>query len=90
MGLDRSKLSEPVNALIDKIMSFGLSESDAEVVVDSMIHKKSCSWVNNDVIDENNIKALNDYLVQNSVPIVVIVSPVSTRNKFVWEIKAKR
>jgi ribosome biogenesis protein Tsr3 len=90
MPLDRTKLSAATNAMLDKVMSFGISEQDAEVITDSIISHKSCSWVNNDNVEESTIKALNEYLTQNNVPIVVYVSPVSSRNKFVWEIKIRR
>ena len=90
MALDRSKLNATEIAVLDKVMSFGISESDAEVIADSIIHKKSCSWVNTDDIDDAKIKALNEFITANNCPIIVMVEHLQTRNKYVWEIKLKR
>ena len=90
MALDRSKLNATEIAVLDKVMSFGISETDAEVIADSIINKKSCSWVNTDDVNEATIKSLNEFITANNCPIVVIVEPIATRGKYVWEIKLKR
>jgi len=88
--VDRSKLSQVETAMLDKVMSYGISEQDAELIADSILSRKTCSWINNDEISPHNIKALNDFLLENKSPVYVLVSPVSTRNKFMWEVKLRK
>lgn len=88
--VDRDKLNKVELEVFDKVMTFGFSETDAEIIAESLISKKSCSWVNNDPISDAIVKNFNTYLVENNYPIILCVSPVSTRNKYIWEIKSTR
>ncbi|MDD2655282.1 MAG: hypothetical protein PHQ80_01275 [Candidatus ainarchaeum sp.] len=72
----------------DKLKEMGLSETDAEALADCIVTKKSCSWVNTDEIDNAALQRLGDYLKENGHKLRVSVEPVSTRNKYIWEVKA--
>lgn len=87
---DKSKLNNEHFAIYKNILSFGISEVDAQVILDCIVAKRSCSWVNNDHVDEKTLKALDDYIIANNFNISIKVDAVPTRNKYVWEIKAKR
>ena len=90
MALDRSKLSAVETAMLDKVMSFGISESDAEIIADSILNKKSCSWVNTDDVEQKNIKALNEFISSNNSPVIVVAEHLPTREKYMWEVKIRR
>ena len=49
---DKSKLNPENLGIYNNILSFGISEVDAQVILDCIVAKRSCSWVNNDAVDE--------------------------------------
>ncbi len=85
----------PVNIIdghkvLADILGFGISDVDAKVILDSIIYKTSTSWVNNDSIDAARLASLNQYITANNFGIVVLLSPISNRSKFIWDIKVKK
>ncbi|MDO8554837.1 MAG: hypothetical protein Q7S22_08560 [Candidatus Micrarchaeota archaeon] len=85
----------PVNIIdghkvLADILAFGISDVDAKVILDSIIYKTSTSWVNNDSVDNTRLAALNQYITNNNFGIMVLISPVSSRSKFIWDIKVRK
>lgn len=77
-------------ALHAKLTFLGVSDLDAKILLDCVISKKSCSWVNTDEVSETVVAALNKFMVDNSHPLIVKVEPVPMRSKYIWEVKAIR
>ena len=75
-------------ALHAKLMQLGISDLDAKIVLDCIVAKKSCSWVNTDEVPESVIVNLNKFMVENNHPLTVKVEPVPMRSKYIWEVKA--
>jgi len=75
-------------AVYTKLMALGVSDLDAKILLDSIIAKKSCSWMNGDAISESTVAALNKFMIENSHPLVIKVDLVPTRGKYIWEVKA--
>lgn len=71
----------------EEFKKIGISEQDAKVLADCVISRKSCSWVNNDPVDNSVLKGLNTLLNEKEYKIKVLVQAVPTRNKFIWEVK---
>lgn len=88
--LNRDKLSQRETEALDKVMSFGFSETDAEVIAESLLSRKSCSWVNTDQVSDAVLKTFNDFLTQNKYELVLRVSDVPTRGKYIWEIRSTK
>ncbi len=76
-------------SLRDEVMALGIPQSDAELVVDSMLSGRSASWINNENIE---MSAVNDklvkYLEDKKCAIKVKVEECGI-GKFIWDIKAK-
>ncbi len=72
------------------LMSLGASELDAKILLDCVLSSKSCSWVNNDMIEEKGVVAINKFMIDNNYPLLVKVEQVPMRSKFIWEVKAKK
>ena len=77
-------------ALHTKLMSLGASDLDAKILLDCIIAKKSCSWVNIDEVTDKTVAALNQFMIENDHPLTVKVDPVPMRSKYIWEVKATR
>ncbi len=71
-----------------KLIGLGVSDLDAKILLDCIVAKKSCSWVNIDEISESVVASLNKFMQENNHPLVVKVDPVPTRSKYIWEVKA--
>ncbi|MBS3068716.1 hypothetical protein J4450_08480 [Candidatus Micrarchaeota archaeon] len=71
-----------------KLMALGVSDLDAKILLDCIVAKKSCSWVNIDEVSESVVTALNKFMVDNNHPLTVKIDPVPTRSKYIWEVKA--
>ena len=76
-----------LNKVKEELMAIGITEHDALVIADCVVTRKSCSWVNTDLVDENMLSQLNDLVKRNDYRINVDVQPVPTRGKFIWEVK---
>ncbi len=72
----------------DKLREIGLSEVDAEALADCIVTKKSCSWVNTDEVNNAVLQRLGEYLKEKGHKLRVSVESVSTRNKYIWDVKA--
>jgi hypothetical protein len=70
-----------------EIKDIGITESDALVIADCVVTRKSCSWVNTEPIDERILIDLNDLIKKKEFKILVKVQPIPTRSKFIWEVK---
>ncbi len=73
--------------MMSSLTAIGITEHDAMVIVDCIVTRKSCSWVNNDPVDDKLLKDLNDLIARHGYRIKVNVQPVPTRSKFIWEVK---
>lgn len=76
--------------LHSKLLALGISDLDAKIVLDCIITKKSCSWMNADFVDDSIINALNKFITENNYSLHVKVDPVPSRGKFIWDVKALR
>lgn len=74
----------------DSIAGLGIAVEDAEVLADCMVTKKVCSWINTAPVSNEQITKVNEFFVQNSVPIFLHVDHIPTRDKYIWEVKVKR
>lgn len=78
----------PTNAEVMKdLLSVGVSEHDAEVIADCIITRKSCSWIDNEPVDEKLLLDLNNLISKKAYNIKVDVQAVPTRGKFIWDVK---
>jgi hypothetical protein len=73
--------------LMTQLMGIGITEHDALVIMDCIVTRKSCSWVNTDPVDEKLLRDLYDLIAKHGYRIKVNVQPVPTRGKFIWEVK---
>lgn len=73
--------------MMAELQGIGITEHDALVIVDCIVTRKSCSWVNTDPVDEKLIHDLRDLIVKHGYRIKVDVQAVPTRGKFIWEVK---
>lgn len=67
------------------LLECGISELDAKIVLDCVIRKTSCSWINNDEIKDGAERRLNDYLKQYNLAAKIEPQPMTGR--YIWEIK---
>lgn len=88
--VDRDKLSQRETDALTKVESFGFSETDAEVIAESLLSRKSCSWINNDPVADGMLQNFNKFLVENNYELILRITPVSTRGKYIWEIKSTK
>lgn len=70
--------------IYDKLISFGLSDVDAKVLLDCIVSGKPCSWVNNDEIKPGTEQILNDFMKDSNLR--VKITYIETRNKYIWEV----
>ena len=70
-----------------EVIKVGITAYDAEVIADCITTRKSCSWVNTDQVDDKIIINLKNLITQKSYGVNVTVESLSTRNKFIWEVK---
>ena len=78
-----------MDKVVDELKGIGVTEHDALVIADCIVTRKSCSWVNNDPVDERLIRDLNNLIKQKDYRIKVDIQPVPTRSKFIWELKVE-
>lgn len=74
--------------IYNKLISFGLSDVDAKVLLDCILSGKPCSWVNNDAIKPGTEQILNDFM--RDFFLSVNITYVETRNKYLWEVSRLR
>ncbi|MBU0532904.1 hypothetical protein KKB44_05425 [Candidatus Micrarchaeota archaeon] len=80
-----SKLDE----VAAELEGVGISEHDALVIADCIVTRKSCSWVNIDLVNDKILKDLHNLIEKQNYRIKVNVQPVPTRGKFIWEVKVE-
>ena len=73
--------------MMSQFTGIGITEHDALVIMDCIVTRKSCSWVNTDPVDEKLLQDLRDLIAEHSYKIKVDVQAVPTRSKFIWEVK---
>ncbi|MDD5340675.1 MAG: hypothetical protein PHV13_05525 [Candidatus ainarchaeum sp.] len=73
--------------MMSHFTGIGITEHDAMIIVDCIVTRKSCSWVNNDPVDDKLLRDLQDVIVKHGYRIKINVQPVPTRSKFIWEVK---
>ena len=76
-----------MNKIVTELKEIGITEHDALVIADCVVTRKSCSWINTDLVDEKMLQDLEDLIKNQNYGIRVAVEPIPTRNKFIWEIK---
>lgn len=75
-------------AVREKIIGLGIPQADADAIADCIVAKKSCSWVNNEEIDQETVQKLGEFLKENEYKVSVNVQEIPTRSKYIWEVKA--
>jgi len=78
---------DKLDQVMSDLKSVGITEHDALVIADCILTKRSCSWINTDPVDERMIADLNNIISQRSYGVKVLVQPIPTRAKFIWEVK---
>ena len=73
--------------VMGEVIKVGITAYDAEVIADCITTRKSCSWVNTDQVDDKIIINLKNLITQKNYGVNVTVESLSTRNKFIWEVK---
>ncbi|MFA5050190.1 MAG: hypothetical protein WC501_04235 [Candidatus Micrarchaeia archaeon] len=86
--LDKEKWSPGAVEIFNKVKSFGFSDTDSEVIAESLFSKKSCSWMNTDNYSESGLEKFRQFLKENDYPINISVEYIATRDKYIWNIKA--
>lgn len=76
-----------METVLSELKGVGIAEHDALVIADCIITRKSCSWVNTDLVDEKMLHDLKDLVEKHNYGIQVTVQPVPARSKFIWEVK---
>jgi len=74
--------------ILSKIKKTGVSAQDAVVIVDCIITRKSCSWVNTDPVSHDAVRKLLDLIKENNYNLDLGIKTVATRDKYIWEVKA--
>ena len=69
------------------MLGIGISEHDAALLADCIATGKSCSWINNDRIEKENVRALLNYIQNNNIPVALSIKYLETREKYIWEVK---
>ena len=77
-----------VDTLISQLTCIGITSSDAVVIADCIVTKRSCSWVNTDPVNDKILLDLHDLIVKNQYGIRIQVDSIPTRGKYVWDVKA--
>ncbi|MFH0737728.1 MAG: hypothetical protein V1827_03950 [Candidatus Micrarchaeota archaeon] len=80
-------MADKSREIISQLMAIGITEYDAMLIADCVITRKSCSWVNTDLIDDRMLADLNDLIKKHNYGISVKVDAIPTRSKFIWDIK---
>ena len=76
--------------LTDQLKDVGLAHTDATVIADCIITRKSCSWMNTDPVNETVLRNLHELIMTRQYGIRIRIDPIHTRNKYVWEVKVVR
>ena len=71
------------------LQGIGISEHDAMVIADCILTRKSCSWVDNEPVDDKLLADLTRLIEKKGYGINVQVQAVPTRGKFIWEVKVQ-
>lgn len=72
-------------AIYEELLKCGVSELDAKIILDCILRKTSCSWMNNDEIKSGAEEKLSSYLKQYGLSIKINERPMT--NKLIWEVK---
>ncbi|MBD3390251.1 hypothetical protein GF415_04865 [Candidatus Micrarchaeota archaeon] len=73
-----------------ELVKMGFSESDSEALADCMLNGNSLSWQNSDPVTDEMLQLLNKFIELNNAKIEVKVKDVATRDKYLWDVRAKR
>ncbi|MFP3950263.1 MAG: hypothetical protein ACLFUZ_04200 [Candidatus Micrarchaeia archaeon] len=73
-----------------ELVKMGFSESDSEALADCMVNGNSLSWLNSDPVTEEMLQLLNKFIELNNAKIEVKVNDVATRDKYLWDVRAKK
>ena len=75
--------------ILSKIKKTGVSDADAVVLVDCIITRKSCSWVNTDPVSHDAVRKLLALIKDDNYNLDLSIKTVATRDKYIWEVKAR-
>ncbi len=76
-----------LKTVYNDLLGIGIAEHDAALLADCIVKNKSCSWVNNDKVEKENVKGLLNYIENNNIPMVLSIKHLETRDKYIWEVK---
>jgi hypothetical protein len=79
-----------IDEIVAELQGVGISEHDALVIADCIVTRKSCSWVNTDPVDEKLLRDLHNLIAKQGYKIKVVIEPIPTRAKFIWEVKVEQ
>ncbi|MFH1221722.1 MAG: hypothetical protein V1492_01420 [Candidatus Micrarchaeota archaeon] len=74
--------------IYNDLVKCGVSDLDAKIILDCVVRKTSCSWMNNDEIKDDTQQKLNDYLKPHNL--TVNIDYRANSNKYIWDVKLKR
>ncbi len=77
-----------LKSVYNDLLGMGIAEQDAALLADCIITGKSCSWINNDKIEKENVKALLNYIQNNNIPVLLSIKYMETREKYIWDVKS--
>ena len=72
----------------DDLLGIGITKHDAALLADCIAKNKSCSWINNDKVEKENVRGLLNYIKNNNIPVELSIKYLETRNKYIWDVKA--
>ena len=76
-----------LKTVYNDLLGIGIAEHDAALLADCIAKNKSCSWVNNDKVEKENVKGLLNYIENNNIPMLLSIKHLETRDKYIWEVK---
>jgi len=82
-------MAEKESEILSKVKKTGVSAQDAVVIVDCIITRKSCSWVNTDPVSHDAVRKLLALIKENNYNLDLSINTVATRDKYIWEVKAR-
>jgi len=71
--------------IYNDLLKCGISDLDAKIVLDCIVKKTSCSWMNDDEVKDGAQQKINEYLKQYGLIAKIEQRPMT--NKYIWEVK---
>ena len=74
----------------EKLIEMGVSNLDAELVVNCINRKSAYTWLNTDPITREQVRKVNEFIMQNSMGVRIELSEVPYQGKYIWDVKVER